>query len=471
MKKLFLFTFCFVLFFSSCTSDDTLILKNEQKSSSINSFNNYNFKTELVVGQKDERKMLDVFKITADELSTYLHHCKVLDKTKETIEPITFKGATVMYVVSTGKGWKLCSTDKRMPVVLAENNTGEKFSIKKFLHNEEISEWFNNLEEEILSLKKSTDYKLYSNNIKQWAGLDKDIELKVMSDDDTGSDEWTLVGFDNWQTSDENHSHLLTTLWHQETPFNSCMPYISSTSTQRCPCGCTPVAVAQFLFYMHNKIGIPQTTPGIGYFTGYVGNYFQSFDLFNSNNFSQMALTDNSSIYNSQQFFLTSLMIAYVGKQLGTTYNATQSSTHLNNVVPYLSNIGINATCSDFSLNSTVTSLSNQYPVLLSAKDNNSNSHTWLADGYVKETISCDEIYANMNDSVYKTNGNVIPDGTPIQRRRVVTSINYKLYMNWGFNDVYDFLSDSDDTAYFVSDNWRNLNYRKKMIIYNHTSY
>lgn len=56
--------------------------------------------------------------------------------------------------------------------------------------------------------------------------------------------------------SDSPIGHLLTTRWHQNSPYNQYIP-LRENGKEHYPAGCSPVAVAQYFYYWHNKYGKP----------------------------------------------------------------------------------------------------------------------------------------------------------------------------------------------------------------------
>ena len=90
---------------------------------------------------------------------------------------------------------------------------------------------------------------------------------------DTDSDTWEENRYDpgtewmEWYTeylnqTTQQQNHLLATKWGQGTPWNSKTPV--RYGGDHCYTGCTNVAVAQVLYYLHGEIGIPTASPKNG---------------------------------------------------------------------------------------------------------------------------------------------------------------------------------------------------------------
>ena len=133
MKKLLLAMVVLTITVGSCSTQmdmEDLALLKESKIQNAKAFvSKMQFK--LQVTPVEGQSLRSVFKVSSKNLQSLLasrQTSRISASENYTIEPVVYKQDTIMYLVCYAKGWKLYSTDKRMPLVLAENNveTGKK---------------------------------------------------------------------------------------------------------------------------------------------------------------------------------------------------------------------------------------------------------------------------------------------------------------------------------------------------------
>lgn len=424
----------------------------------------------IIIKPNTGNKMESVFKVNNADLLKMLeakndYVTRSISPATQSVEPIIFKGDTIMFLVSFPKGWRLYSVDKRMPIILAEN-TETTMTSKQLLSSKAISEWIDYIAEQVKFLKKSTDFDEHSESLEEWSSYDRQI-LRVASDEyNPDESDWIPYYTEEKGSETVDHGHLLRTAWHQSYPFNTLAPYMIGSSSERCPAGCGPVAVAQFLYYINeiNRMGIKMPTEGSSY--GEPNNFTFSFSNMKDPLTYSPAWTDNYNLYTDEEFKLAALMIGYVGNKLGTRYNNTSASTTISNLRGYLDDLGIKTAYEDINENELYVLCDFwKYPAIIAANNNDSEGHLWICDG-VKYTIErYDEIWANISDSAYWANGNKIPPGTKLKRVSKTRRNNQLFLMNWGWNEQADpNMDDVDKTYYSVKDNWRGFNRKRKMI-------
>lgn len=449
MKK-YLFLFLTVgVFFTSC-ENQLDVLSPENTGSEL--------KTKVVVNFKTTKaESSDVFNVSIEELKTYManqtimsipSNSKARTISEETIEPIVSGADTVMYLVNYSDGWCLFSGDKRTEAILAYSETGH-LSLKDIGNMEGFSYWFTDIRDGLKKLKKTTDYEVYSEALKKWVGIDSSIsQVALLSVDESESDSyvWTLIGSETVSTSVDSINHILQTSWSQSN--NDYVPYTTSTSSTRCPAGCVSVAASQVLYYLHYKIGYPQTMPSTGSCVGYAGNYTQTFGNFTSSVFDDMNLSGNT---------LSEMMIAYVGgKLLNTIYAAGGSSAFTSDIPSVFDDLGITSEYGSPDFETIESSLKSRIPIIVQGQTSSGEGHSWVIDGYKKDIYEYDEIYAFCNDSLYEATG-YVPEDAEIMRVRKTGEQNPYYLMNWGWGYI-------DNTFYYCANPWLGYDYNRKMV-------
>lgn len=422
----------------------------------------------VVVKPSAGNSMNDVFNVSSNDLRKMLaskihSETRVGTEKSTTIEPIIYEGDTIMYLANAQAGWKLYSVDKRMPIILAENMS-TSMTPEKILANEAISVWVEQIAEQVKFLKSTQKYNEQSVSLQEWSQYDKQL-LRTASDEyNPDENDWIPYDIEELGSEEIQKDHLLQTAWHQSPPFNSLAPY-KSTLTERCPAGCVPVAVAQFLYYMNRYKQLDIKMPTTGYSYGPVNDFFISFGDMASPSTYEPALTDNYYLYTDDEFKLAALMIGYMGYKLGTRYGDTGSGTSISDMRGYLDDIGIETAYEDISESKLHTLREISYPALLYA-EGNKGAHVWVCDGG-KYTIEIyNEVWANISDSAYWANGNKLPPGTKIKKVKKTRRTNQLFLMNWGWNNSSNpNFNDVDNTYYSINGEWEaDLKRNRKMI-------
>ena len=381
-----------------------------------------------------------------------------------TIEPIIYDGDTIMYLSSTQAGWKLYSVDKRMPVVLAENMK-TSMTAEKLLENQAISIWIEQIADQVKYLKKSPKYDTQSESLQEWAQYDRQLVRTASDEYNPDENDWIPYEVEELGSEVIYRDHLLPTAWHQSPPFNSLAPYKSTLTGERCPAGCGPVAVAQFLFYMSRYKQLDIKMPTTGYSYGPNDNFFISFSDMAHPSTYEPALTDNYYLYTDDEFKLAALMIGYMGYKLGTKYGDNGSSTSISDLRGYLDDIGIKTAFEDVSESKLHTLREMSYPSIMYAASDK-GSHAWVCDGGKYTIEHYNEVWANISDSAYWANGNKLPPGTAIKKIKKTRLTNQLFLMNWGWNNYENpNFNDVDYTYYSIRGEWEaDLKKDRKMI-------
>ena len=140
----------------------------------------------------------------------------------------------------------------------------------------------------------------------------------------------------------QQQNHLLATKWGQGTPWNSKTPV--RYGGDHCYTGCTNVAVAQVLYYLHGEIGIPTASPKNGITYKYLSSpadsivmsmNFAMFDSPTSDTWALMPLESSSSSGNPD--YVATLMLR-LGCKLHSTYKQESTSTYSSSIPTVLQN-------------------------------------------------------------------------------------------------------------------------------------
>lgn len=290
------------------------------------------------------------------------------------------EGDTLMYIVNygNGDGWQIFSSDARTPAVIAEGESGS-FSVEN--GSPAVQVWLECTAADISAVRGASDEDLAFSADEIEANLSKwNIHKPRVIPDPEGDGHWVtqLVSAEEYVYDTLGH---ITPHWVQIEPYNSYCPLKSNSNTLRAPAGCVAVSAAQVLYYLHNKLGVPETMMSEGVVNGNVLSYTQVFSSPSSAVWAQMDSTYQSAGPADKE----AIMIGHIGKTIGMSYGNNSSMALLDSLdsslfAPY----GI--TCSHLWYYSTATiksNLINRIPVIVGASDNNySNSHCFVIDGY-----------------------------------------------------------------------------------------
>ena len=299
------------------------------------------------------------------------------------IEPyIGPENDTLFYIVTYGdnEGWKILSSDKRTPAILAESERGE-FSP---CENNGICSWIEEMAKDMSIIKRLPDEELNFTfddielNRSVWTGQTVN---RVVEEQGCRSGHWEVtVTSEVISLSSVDH---LTPRWDQWRPYNSLSPWRTDTLS-RAPAGCVAIAASQILYFLHNRINTPVATFELGFCNGSVNNDYYEFSNWSSSIWSQMDTLYTSS---STGTLAEAVLIGYVGRLVGMHYNNTFSwaiPAHLvSSVFDYY---GISCSHSSYSASVAENSILNAMPVIVAASDllipTDGDIHCFVIDGY-----------------------------------------------------------------------------------------
>lgn len=426
-----------------------------------------------------------VYFVTEKDLDSYIKYKRLSLKKEElnvdSITPVTDNSGDVWaYAINYSEGWELISADKRYPPIIAHSPVGH-FKFEEQI--EPITEWLGSVSEDIKLLRRSENLSgiFTESSFEQMASYqefwkmitanpdyieDNRIKTRVHYDPD-GRWELTDVVIDTVEY--QRVDHLITTHWHQNSPYNAFCPLKSYSSTYRAPAGCVAIAGAQTAYYLHGKIGLPANSPlnaycvaqipsSPGYYIAHSGDPQMYVSNFSSTAWNAMA-TDDAVI---------AALIAYTGICVSMVYEDWQSASNISAlIIWYFINNGIS--CSYCDLNNSgyfdlYDNIINELPVVARAScviDGESEGHAFIIDGYKNERVRITAIYSWVPTD--PLNANYYEDQIQITYR---PPINHQITMNWGWGNDYPY----DAGWYAPAGDWHvddcSFNHNKK-IIYN----
>lgn len=402
------------------------------------------------------------------------------------IEPYEYQGVDCFYVVNFEKGWMVITADSRVQPILGESE--DDYLYPEELQNPGVRVWLEDCADNIYHVKlfglKDYDKESYA----LWQGIKKMVERNGSKYIPETEIAWVRYYHSTTTTqTNANVGHLLQTSWGQGTPWNCSLPIdpaAQNGDTTRFVTGCVPTAVAQVLYYYHNKTGYPNDfwhfiEPSVSQVLG--GGYY-SLTLLKDNyttNSTRWANMPTTS-YGSGGFGYVSDLMLDIGVRMNAEYSVGDTGTSL----AYswqLNPCGITCQKSSYVYTTIRSNIVNYNPVIITADlfvNNDYVGHTWVIDGCVDITTTTtyySTYYAYHEGASYLPNCEYLTDeevrsiypnvydGMEVIDSSQVNKTQY-LLMNYGWDGSYDsghysILKNSTDWAL-------GLNYNK-LIFYN----
>lgn len=392
------------------------------------------------------------------DLRNYISQIKLQGKqarvlTSYTLTPYIYKEDTIMYIANYEDGWELLSTDHRVPLVMASSDTGQ-FNISDTTSmNPALLAYLNSLEKELFFIKQIENTQENTYNLWQAITLSNkeinpdsiQINPKVLETLpkaaalSPGSGYWELISTSAPKTSTTNIGHIIKTNWGQDSPWNEYVPYKYGTSGSHCPAGCTAIAGAQYLYYLHYKNNKPVSTVTTATYNSSNNTYTYTGN--NSTVWNQMAKNQSASSGQAA----AAIFIGYVGQQINTKYGINESGSNRYYLADFLNQLGYNYTVKDIDYSYIITQLYNNIPTVISIF-NKDAGHTLICDRYKKITTTTTSTFGwvgtdNLgNDSNERDEAGNIIGYTFTYERENLTNATHQLGMNWGYDGSYDYL-------------------------------
>lgn len=296
-------------------------------------------------------------------------------------------GDTLFFVFNRADGgWEMYSSDKRVPAVVAGCDEG---TFEEQMKNPLALDWVKGMAEDMKAIREARDEELLfskeeiKSNQDFWLSFtdpSRLFELQSTSTRASIPDPVEYPGhyelYDSYSYDEyyDSVDHLTETEWHQGPPFNDYCPLRTDSAGLRAPAGCVAISAAQMLYFLHNKLGVPQSAPSNAYCYGYVNNYESWQGNFSTSVWNYMAE------YN----YYAAPLVANVGTLLQINYGNSGSSSN-NSYLPgrVFSAYGISCSFGGYNESTLVSSLESGMPVILGSRYG-SDGHSFIVDGYYR---------------------------------------------------------------------------------------
>lgn len=205
---------------------------------------------------------------------------------------------------------------------------------------------------------------------------------------------------------------ILKTKWGQEAPFNNLAePYTDENGKiQKCPAGCTPIALAQFLLAMQ--------FPGTNTING---------TTFNWSTLSRCEYGKSMTVLDSMY---VATYVRAIGDAVNANYTPKGTGAWLRSYTDELSDAGITAEERAYTIPTVEWTVRDYGAICMTGwgiKDGETKGHTWVIDG----------IDAFERDSVYRVIQE--PSGYILEETRTPMEGNHRLYhCNYGWDGLCD---------------------------------
>lgn len=362
-------------------------------------------------------------RVTVADVRDYIRSLGYSGNVKSTnapdISPVVSAADTVMYIVNYPEGWEVLSGDRRLGPVLIRCESGS-VTEESLYSNPAMSAFLDGLVGTLDSLRQNpvpmSSVAPISNPNPPMSFRDENGVLWMYSERYMSSSsrqkQDPLLGL-KWGQGTKNHSLYPKQKW------NVCAPYDSPNRTSHCYMGCSPVAIAQVLYYLHGKNGIPASFYKNAVCTAYLASSSSSVTLSNSNTtFSSYGnywslMPASGATATDEGFSVVSAFMLGIGKELKSTYKYDGTSTPTSNFKAAFSAYGYNCKeSSSFSAseirnqiytkkNPIVANISGTRYYSDANKENQRLDHTVVIDGYeyVKENYTY--VYKNGDSGTF----------------------------------------------------------------------
>lgn len=404
----------------------------------------------------------DEYFVSRKDIDAYLNYKKLLVNNTsfgvKSVEPLIYNSEeTLGYIINYNDGWEIISGDKRTPIIIAYDETGQLTTenLKQGGVYSVLKTWLDGLMKDIQSIHETPNYyndnQDYSKGVVQsldfWKAIsnpdsfikEHTTETKALSDPFPSNGHWVLISVTT--TSQSSTVNLTTTQWGQYYPYNYYCPPPSQGAQTNSLVGCVAVAGAQQLYYLHNYLGQPSSAPTSISFTGYgPNNYTMSVGPF-----SNLVWSNMNSGYSDE----TGILLAYVGGQVFMDYGSSFSGAYTEDLVDNVFNPnGLDCNIY-YSLTTSILydNLLSGIPLVVAGKNpyDDLDRHTFIIDKYKKTDFTTIYIYEWVEDPIIE--GNNQPRANQKQVIEYSTNIN-EIGMNWGWNGDYN------NTWFTLSSNW-----------------
>ena len=384
-----------------------------------------------------------IFSVSEADLLNYIEHYSPRTKATDiSIKPYVFEDDTVLFEVTIGNTYKIFSSDKRLPPVYAYADIDENGQIS-ITQNPELYSWINADAKAIKYFKENNPDYRNERYEKEWsrieAGYTPTANTKAEGDPREGDPGyWRWVSTDTVDISNTVAGHLITTHWHQNSPYNACCPKTSYYETTRCVAGCVAISGAQTLFHLYKLYGVPSTLPSNVGCDGWYTGPNQDHNAYGFH-YDARTATQWTNIQNGNQQSIAEL-IGWLGYRLDMNYSPYDSTAYTLDLVAIFQSEGISSTYTSYA---AMTAFNYVFvrnrPVIISSAYG-SGRHSYILDRAKKTDYTVRALYE------YVPYGN---NGVSTGETMYETDHLYEYYvsMNFGWNDT-------SDNIYFSVNYW-----------------
>ena len=449
MKQICIFYFIAIILIVGCTDNDEILYDTTISNK---------FQIETSVSLQNMETLVNAFSQKG--------------KTRATKTDVSYKiqpyvdseNDTLMYVVQcdTG-GWTVYAADKRVPAILAQSENGD---YSQFMEIEAIKKWTDDMAAEMKIIKHCSDEELNIPILEQKTNIDfwnsfcnPTLFVKEKTSTRVVIPDFPIGHYELYSTTIEpdydNYIYHLTRVdWHQNSPYNTYCPYVSNTNNHAVV-GCTAVAAAQVLYYLHYHLGVPEKAPSNAFVSGNCDNYSMS-----QSNYS-CTIWD----YMQTDPITAAPFLANIAQRLGTHFGETLSwayPTDWPNRV--FSPLNLSCSLETYDSNIAIDQILDSIPILLAADDYYYGGHAFVIDGYRKYRMSVTNVYEWVYDS--HPSGVLLPFVPPMTQVYYEGPVISEIQMNWGFGASYNNVWFAPTSAWVVNIGSISLNYNlnKRMI-------
>lgn len=444
----------------SC-SNDLIIIEDTPQLMAENNVSAANQKQNAVTFSDIKKYAKPYQAVTRSADEAELSYDFIIDETNDTL----------LYIVNYADGgWTIYSSDKRLPAVVAESQDGV------FDKDEDspMAIWVHTMAEDIKLAKLATDEELtfsqedIQSNRDNWdavCDVDNFVRnhqavtrktLPPIDVDPVPRGHYELARTERYTEAYDSIGHLTTTWWTQGYPYNSFCPQINN---QNALAGCVAIAGAQMLYYLHNKLGVPQYAPST----------------------TEGELSSTIWGLMAQDGYYAAPLIANVGALVDMDYGLDGSGADTEDLVDdVFERYGIGCSFDSFDEAVVEQNLLNEFPVIARAYTTqhhilgfpiNSGGHAFIVDAYKRTRQVVKYTYEWIPEESDDAPSVLIPVDNRYEYTFSTPTIAYiKMNWGWGSQGVY-----SDRNQWFavtgawcVHINGGDVNYKyARSMIYN----
>lgn len=314
---------------------------------------------------------IESYRISKDSAAVFVRK-HYPEKRLVSLDDVKKQGKEVLFVANFEDGWALISADTRADRILAYSEHGS-FDPED-IPNPGARFWFEMIKNDIASLPDEVCCPSSDNeNVTEKGMIPRWYWVKTRILD-------SLISRTYYDSG-----HYLQTTWGQMSPWNAGTPIYynnSNLALEHCPTGCLATAMSQILYFLHYKLGKPNSlyhTVGFSnpYILGHNTSFYRSDYTGMSSRWDDMPLEKTGTNTN----YVADLMID-VGDRVNMEYYPAGSGANTRMYAELaLFSYGVLCDTASYSYYPVLTSLRNGMPVMVRADHEDGGGHVWVIDG------------------------------------------------------------------------------------------